>query len=185
MMFRRGSMIYLLAAHSAWDSAFYAVAWIAAPTVPELDLSAGSPNRLVGRLLIPSLGQSFGHGSAVLGPDDAHWYFIHHHLNHTTCNLPTDLCARDIYLSPIVFEDRGDGRGDVWIREWFAAEEGMQVEVAQRQTVEPRDGGIGEGAKVALGLAAAVLALALVAACVARQRAASKTRDAHQYTLQA
>ena len=94
--------------------------WIAAPTVEELDLVTG--NRIVGRFLIPSEDQSYGHGTAILGPDGSHWYCVHHHLHHTNCVSPRDFCPRHIYISPLEFEDRGDGRGEVWIKQVFPTE---------------------------------------------------------------
>jgi hypothetical protein len=66
MLFRRGGLVYLLMSHSAWDSAYYSVMFTAAPTVEELDYT--NPKRMVGRFIIPSMQQSFGHGTAVLGP---------------------------------------------------------------------------------------------------------------------
>jgi predicted amidophosphoribosyltransferase len=66
MLFRHGKLVYLLMSHSAWDSAYYSVMWTAAPTVEELAYT--NPHRMVGRFLIPSREQSFGHGTAVLGP---------------------------------------------------------------------------------------------------------------------
>ncbi len=87
MLFRRNNLVYALLSHSAYDSAYYSIMFAAAPTVEELDLS--NPNRLIGRFLIPSRDQSFGHGTAVLGPDNEHYYYIHHHLNHDLCNSPT------------------------------------------------------------------------------------------------
>ena len=140
MVFRRGDYVYLLASHSAWDSAYYSVMWIAALTVEGLDLSNGAGgDRLVGRFLIPSLQQSFGHGTAVLGPDGESWYYVHHHLDHTTCTRAGIPCPRSIYISPLNFEDRGDGRGDVWIKEVFPAEE-LQVKVYQPANSEPLRG---------------------------------------------
>jgi len=49
------------------DAAYYHYYWVAAPTVE--GLAAANPARLVGRYLVPSLGQAFGHGSVTLGPD--------------------------------------------------------------------------------------------------------------------
>lgn len=112
-LFRRGEWVYLLVSGSAWDSAHYHVFWVAAKSVEEL--SYANPCRLTGRYLIPSAGQSFGHGTAVLGPDDEHWYFVHHRLVHGPCAAQGS-CTRDVWVSPIEFEDRGDGLGDVHIR---------------------------------------------------------------------
>lgn len=122
MTFRRGEYVYLLYSHSAWDSAYYSVAYVAAKSVEELSLtSSSSSSRFVGRFLLPSLDQSFGHGTAVLGPDNQHWYYIHHHLNHTACQGEGN-CKRDIYISPLNFEDRGDGKGQVYIKPVLPAE---------------------------------------------------------------
>lgn len=66
MLFRRAGLVYLLMSHSCFNSAFYSVMWAAAPTVEELDLN--NQKRMVGRFLIPSKDQNFGHGTAVLGP---------------------------------------------------------------------------------------------------------------------
>lgn len=118
-LFRRKGMVYALFSGSAWDSAYYHVWWAAAPTVEELAYDGGK--RVVGRYLVPSLDQSFGHGEAVLGPDGESWYFVHHRLRHAAC-VGGD-CARDVWTSPIEFEDRGDGKGDVWIKPRFPAED--------------------------------------------------------------
>lgn len=119
-LFRRGDYVYLLLSGSAWDSAYYHVYWVAAKSVEELVHT--NPDRLVGRFLIPSDGQSFGHGSAVLGPDGDHWYFVHHHLDHAPCK-DAGACARDVWVSPIEFDDRGDGLGPVHIRPRWPAED--------------------------------------------------------------
>lgn len=119
-LFRRGGYVYLLLSGSAWDSPYYHVYWTAAPSVAELVYS--NPDRLVGRYLVPGQQQSFGHGTAVLGPDGRHWYFVHHRLDSQRCQNQGD-CARDVWVSPIEFEDRGDGLGDVHIRPRFPAEQ--------------------------------------------------------------
>ena len=119
-LFRRGDWVYALLSGSVWDSGYYHVFFVAARSVEGLAL--GSGDRIVGRYLIPSESQAFGHGTAVLGPDDESWYFVHHRLDHPRCRDAGD-CSRDVWLSPIEFEDRGDGRGDVWIRPRFPAEE--------------------------------------------------------------
>ena len=85
-------------------------------------LSSDNPARIAGRFLVPGRGQSFGHGTPVLGPDGAHWYYVHHRLQADRCRA-TGGCARDVWVSPIEFEDRGGGRGDVWIRARFPAED--------------------------------------------------------------
>ncbi len=118
-LFRRGNYVYLLLSGSAWDSPYYHVYWVAAPTVEEL--SYNNPNRLIGRYLIPSQGQAFGHGSAVLGPNGRDWYFVHHRLDGTRCQT-LGRCERDVWISPIEFENRGDGRGAVYIKPRFPAE---------------------------------------------------------------
>eukprot|EP01052_Picozoa_sp_SAG31_P019446 SAG31_NODE_1416_length_8441_cov_11.436706_10_plen_104_part_00 len=88
-------------------------------------LVPGSRGRMVGRFLIPSLGQSFGSGQVIRAPNDA-FVYVHHHLNHTACVSGVwPGCRRDVWISPIEFEDRGDGRGDVWIRPRFPAEEAV------------------------------------------------------------
>lgn len=119
-LIRRNGYVYLFMSGSVWDSAFYHVFWAAAPTVEELAFD--NPSRLVGRYLIPSEGQSFGHGSAVLGPDGKNFYFVHHRLRHAACRDAGD-CARDVWVSPLEFEDRGDGLGDVWVKPRFPAED--------------------------------------------------------------
>jgi len=118
--FRRGNEIYLLISGSMWDSPYYHVYWVAAPTMDELAYT--NPNRIQGRYLIPSQNQAFGHGSPVLGPDGQHWYFVHHHLDSNGCANNGD-CTRDLWVSPIQFEDHGDGRGDVYIVPRFPAED--------------------------------------------------------------
>lgn len=117
-LFRRGNYVYLLLSGSIWDSPYYHVYWVAAPTVEGLSLD--NPQRLVGRYIIPSDGQSFGHGTAVLGPDGQHWYFIYHHLRNSDCKYKND-CARDVWVSPIEFEDQGDGKGAVHIKSIWPA----------------------------------------------------------------
>lgn len=77
-LFRRGRYVHAQYSGSAWDSAWYHVAWSVAPTVEELAFD--NPRLLVGRLLIPSEGMSFGHGSPVLGPDGQGWFHVHHRL---------------------------------------------------------------------------------------------------------
>lgn len=119
-LFRRGDLVYLMVSGSLWDSAYYHVYWVAAPTVEELRYD--NPNRLVGRYLIPSQGQAFGHGSAVEGPDGKSWYFVHHRLDHPPCRT-SGSCGRDVWVSPIEFEDRSDGRGAVHIKPRFPAED--------------------------------------------------------------
>ena len=119
-MFRRGRYVYALMSGSVWDSGYYSVWYAAAPT-PEA-LAWDSPARVVGRFLVPGRGQSFGHGTAVLGPDGRSWYYVHHRLQAERCRT-TGNCARDVWVSPLAFEDRGDGRGDVWIRARFPAED--------------------------------------------------------------
>ncbi len=119
-LFRRGALVYALYSGSAWDSAYYHVAWSAAPTVEEL--SYDNPRRLVGRLLIPSNGMSFGHGSPVLGPDGESWFYVYHRLRAEACRASGD-CARDVWVSPLTFDDRGDGRGAVYLRTRFPAED--------------------------------------------------------------
>ncbi len=126
-LFRRGDYVYLLLSGSLWDSGYYHVYWVAAPTVEELVYT--NSNRLMGRYLIPSQQQAFGHGSAVLGPDGQHWYFVHHRLDSQACINQGD-CSRDVWVSPIEFEDRADGRGEVHILPRFPAEQ-AEVEVFQ------------------------------------------------------
>jgi hypothetical protein len=119
-LFRRGGWVYLLMSGSLWDSPTYHVYWVAARSVE--GLSVGAPDRLVGRYLVPSRGMSFGHGSPVLGPDGKRFYYVHHRLRADACRASDD-CARDVWVSPIEFEDRGDGLGDVYIKARFPAEE--------------------------------------------------------------
>ncbi|MCB9569920.1 MAG: family 43 glycosylhydrolase [Myxococcales bacterium] len=126
-LFRRGDYVYLLLSGSAWDSAYYHVYWVAAPTVE--GLSQDNPERLVGRFLIPSDGQAFGHGAPVLGPDGEHWYYVHHRLTHGPCK-DSGVCARDVWVSPIDFIDRDDGLGAVHIApRWPAKDPSFQVAV--------------------------------------------------------
>ncbi|MBL8682941.1 MAG: family 43 glycosylhydrolase [Myxococcales bacterium] len=119
-LFRRGALVYALLSGSVWDSGYYNVWYAAAPT-PE-GLAFDNASRIVGRFLIPNRGQSFGHGTAVLGPNGRDWYYVHHRLQADRCRTSGN-CARDVWLSPIEFEDRRDGRGDVWIRTRFPAED--------------------------------------------------------------
>jgi len=148
-MFERQGWIYMLAAQSAWDSAYYSTFYIAAQSVPEL--ATGSTSRIAGRFLIPSQGQSFGSGQVIrrqpaLGGADNisrssspttttgggggggggsdEFVFVHHHLNHTACAAGVGVgCARDVWQSLVRFEDRGDGKGDVYIVPIFPAED--------------------------------------------------------------
>ncbi len=119
-LMRRGDWVYLFLSGSAWDSAWYHVWWVAAPSVEQLAL--GDPSRIVGRLLIPSDGQSFGHGAPVLGPDGEQWFYVHHHLDQAPC-ANAGQCARDVWLSPIDFIDVGDGLGDVHIAPRWPAQD--------------------------------------------------------------
>lgn len=119
-LFRRGRYVYALLSGSVWDSGYYNV-WYAAAETPE-QLAWDSPTRFVGRFLVPNRGQSFGHGTAVQGPDGARWYYVHHRLQADRCRT-TGNCRRDVWLSPMDFEDRGDGRGAAWIRTRFPAED--------------------------------------------------------------
>ncbi len=123
-LFRRGDWVYLLISASLWDSPYYHVYWVAAHSVEELAYS--NSNRLVERYLIPSQSQAFGHGTAVLWPDEQHWYFVHHHLDSSAC--VNGGCSRNVWVSPIEFEDHGDGLGDVYIKARFPAED-PQVEI--------------------------------------------------------
>ncbi|MDB4934079.1 MAG: hypothetical protein JWP87_1051 [Labilithrix sp.] len=118
-MIRRGEYVYLFVSGGLFDSAFYSVFFIAAKTVEELAID--SETRIVGRFLVPSKDQSFGHGSPVLGPDGKSLYFLHHRLQHGPCKT-SGACARDVWLSPVEFEDHDDGLGDVWIKPRFPAE---------------------------------------------------------------
>ncbi|MFN7146040.1 MAG: family 43 glycosylhydrolase, partial [Myxococcota bacterium] len=124
-LLRRGDLVYLFVSGGTWDSAFYHIYWVAAPTVEAL--SWENPDRLAGRFLVPSDDQSFGHGSVVLGPDAEQLYMVHHRLRHGAC--VTGDCARDVWLTPLDFEDRGDGRGEVWVVPRWPAE-GTEVAVA-------------------------------------------------------
>lgn len=120
-LFRRGEYVYALMSGSAFDSPYYHVFWIAARSVEEL--AVGNPDRLVGRLLIPSPGHSFGHGTPVLGPDGESWFYVHHRLKVERCqNGAIDDCSRDLWITPIEFEDRSDGLGPVYLRAQFPAE---------------------------------------------------------------
>ncbi len=109
--FRRQGYVYMFMSGSAWDAAYYHVFWVAAPTVE--GLSRDNADRLVGRYLIPSGGQAFGHGFPIRGPDGNKLYYVHHRLDHAKCLQGN--CARDLWVSPLEFEDRGDGKGDVWV----------------------------------------------------------------------
>ncbi len=124
-LFRRGDWVYLLLSGSAWDSAWYHVWWVAAPSVEQLAL--GDPARITGRLLIPSDGHSFGHGTPVLGPDGEQWFYVHHHLDQAPC-ADAGQCARDVWISPIDFIDVGDGNGAVHIApRWPARDPSFSV----------------------------------------------------------
>ncbi len=118
-LFRRGNYVYLLMSGSGWDSPYYNVFWVAAPTVEELRYD--NPNRIVGRYLIPSNNEAFGHGTVVAGPDCRSWYYVHHRLSATNCQQNGN-CARNVWVSPIEFEDRNDGLGEVHIKPRFPAE---------------------------------------------------------------
>ncbi|MBW2702491.1 MAG: hypothetical protein JRF33_16850, partial [Deltaproteobacteria bacterium] len=61
--------------------------------------------------------------------DGQHWYFVHHRLDSQACINQGD-CSRDVWVSPIEFEDRVDGRGEVHILPRFPAEQ-AEVEVIQ------------------------------------------------------
>lgn len=97
-LFRRGDQVYVLMSGSGYDSPYYNVFWAAAPTVEQLGYDSGQ--RIVGRFLIPSNDQGFGHGTPVLGPDGRTWYYVHHRLDSTRCQRQGD-CSRDVWISPI------------------------------------------------------------------------------------
>lgn len=118
-IFRRGKYVYMLMNGSAWDSAYYHYFWVAAPSVEQL--AYDSPNRRSGRLLVPSNDMSFGHGTVTLGPDGETLYLVHHRLRHDDCKKDND-CARDVWVTKIDFEDRGDGLGQVYPVPSFPAE---------------------------------------------------------------
>ena len=119
-LFRHGDLIYLMLSGSIWDSGYYSLFYLAAPTVEELAMD--NPKRIAGRFVIPSLNQAFGHGTAVIGPDGQSLYFVHHRLRHDLCQANGD-CHRDVFVSPIDFEDRHDGKGPIWIKPRFPAED--------------------------------------------------------------
>lgn len=108
---RRGRFVYVFLSAGVWDSTAYSVYSAFGETMNDLALDA--PARHVGRVAIPSQGQSFGHGSPVLGPDGRQTFFVHHRLTQQPC-LDDDDCHREIWVSPLEFEDRGDGLGDAW-----------------------------------------------------------------------
>jgi hypothetical protein len=114
-IFRHHDYLYAIISGSAWDSPYYHAYWVAAKSMEEL--AWDNPNRVVGRLLIPSQGNAFGHGSAVLGPDGETWYYVHHRLKAAAC------CARDVWVTPIEFIDKGDGLGPVHIAPRFPSED--------------------------------------------------------------
>lgn len=123
-LFRHGDYVYLLMSGSMWDSPYYHVFWVAAPTVEGLAL--GNDSRLEGRYLIPSGDQAFGHGAPALGPDSERWYYVYHRLDSVACQEGD--CSRDVWISPIEFEDRGDGLGPVHIRpRWPARDPAVTV----------------------------------------------------------
>jgi len=116
-LFQRGEYVYLLFSHSGFQSAHYSVAWIAAKSVAGL----AKKDRLVGRYLIPSGPYSFGHGSPLQVGES--WYYVHHRIDAEAClKQEGRKCERDVFLSPMEFEDRGDGKGAVWLKARFPAE---------------------------------------------------------------
>lgn len=116
-LFRRGEWVYAMMSGSAWDSAGYHVFWVAAKSVEGL----AAPDRLVGRFLIPSDGLAFGHGAPVQGAGDT-WAYLFHRLDAEACRT-RDACARDVWVAPIEFIDRGDGHGAVHIQPRWPARE--------------------------------------------------------------
>lgn len=114
-VFRRGEWVYLLMSGSGWPSPTYHVYWIAVRGGVR-ELADRSGKRISGRFLVPDQG-NFGHGTPVLGPNGKRWYYVHHALeNHAACKAHWRGCRRPVYVTPIEFEDRGDGLGEVWIR---------------------------------------------------------------------
>ncbi len=110
-LFQRGDYVYLLFSHSGFQSAYYSVSWIAAKTVAGL----AKPERLVGRYLIPSGPYAFGHGSPLQLAEK--WFYAYHRIDAESCAKETGRrCERDVFVSPMEFEDRGDGKGDVWLK---------------------------------------------------------------------
>jgi len=123
---RRQEWVYMFMSGSAWDSAYYHVFWVAAKTVG--GLSRDNAERLAGRYLIPNNSNAFGHGFPVQGPDGQSWYYVHHRLNSPSCQAGN--CARDLWVSPLEFEDRKDGLGDVWITpRWPSEGEDVHVKL--------------------------------------------------------
>lgn len=125
MIFKRSDYYYILMSQSAWDSAYYSVFYIAAKNITLLsntnfnrdnNNNNNDTQRLIGRFILPHHNQSYGHGTAVLSLDGINYVYIHHHLNHSLCES-TGRCKRNIWMISIMFEDRGDGLGDVWIKE--------------------------------------------------------------------
>ncbi|OFZ50266.1 MAG: hypothetical protein A2404_07435 [Bdellovibrionales bacterium RIFOXYC1_FULL_39_130] len=111
-IFKRGNYYYLMASGSTWDSPQYNVFWIASTTLE--GLSTNYVGSIMGRYLIPHDGHSFGHGSPVETAPGV-WYYVYHRLNNTNCRNSNN-CSRDIWISPITFEDTGDGKGAIWIK---------------------------------------------------------------------
>jgi hypothetical protein len=56
--------------------------------------------------------------------DNKHWYYIHHHLDHSQCNHAGASCQRNMFISPLNF--RTDGS----IEPVFPAEN-LHVEIYQ------------------------------------------------------
>lgn len=113
-IFRRGEYLYLLFSHSVYDSAYYGVSWVAAKTIEGL---GDEKNRIVGRYLIPSGKYSFGHGTPFIGPDGKNRFYVYHRTDNEACvkNVGRK-CERDIFLSPLDFEEKKDGLGAIHIK---------------------------------------------------------------------
>lgn len=113
-LMRKGNYVYTFLSGAAWDSPHYSTYWIGAPSVEELSID--NPNRIAGRLLLPGPNSAFGHGYPVLGPSGRNWYYLHHSLENISACQERNECRRILYVSPIEFEDRNDGKGSVYIK---------------------------------------------------------------------
>lgn len=101
-LFRRGEWVYLLFSHAHYDSAYYAVSWIAAKTVEEL---ANPATRQAGRYLIPSGPYGYGHGTPFLSTDQKSTLYVYHRIDSEACQKNTGRkCERDIFISPLEFD---------------------------------------------------------------------------------
>lgn len=127
-LFRRGDYVYMLWSGGMWNSKAYHIAYTAARSVAELQYE--NMDRIIGRVVIPGANKSFGHATPVLGPlGDDDWYLLHHSMEDVSgCRSGrAGACDRALWVTKLEFEDRGDGKGDVYLKPRFLGAEKARI----------------------------------------------------------